>query len=41
MVTTRGKGGRRRQKRTEWSYTVVEGDLTWGNEHTAQYTDDG
>ena len=34
MATTRGKGG--------WGnkQMVVDGDLTWGGEHTVQYTED-
>ena len=37
-----GEGNVERQKRVkEVKYTVTEGDLTLGGEHTMQYTDDG
>ena len=39
MVITRGKGdgGKQRIKGREME---MEGDLTWGDEHTMQYTED-
>ena len=39
-VSTRRKSGLRETERLQGEYMVMEGDLTWGGEHTTQYTDD-
>ena len=38
-VITRGERGGGKQKRVSVEWTVI-GDLTWGGEHTVQYTND-
>ena len=38
MVVTRGKGVK--VGKGEGGSMVMEGDLTWGAEHTMQYTED-
>ena len=40
IVVTRGKGGKRRQKRVKGVKYMVTGDFTLGVEYTMQHTDD-
>ena len=40
MVITREKGEQGEVEKGKGMEMVMEGDLTWGGEHTVQYTDD-